>query len=192
MRAMPARPRGEFPRLSAIVAVRDAEDTVGRDVRDLARHLRERGLTFQILAIDDGSYDTSLTLLRFLAAEIPELSVLGAARPGRAFRRAMAHAQGEAVLLWEANRPALPHAILGWALSRLARRDAVIVRDRFILAKRLRALPILLNVNGRGDEYESRFERQASNMRLDLEIAGKRARRGPGGILAPVLRILSV
>jgi glycosyltransferase involved in cell wall biosynthesis len=183
---------GTAPRLSVIVAVRDVEDSVGRDVRVLAAHLRQRGLSFEILASSDGSHDTSLTLLRFLRAEVPELAVLGGARTGRAFARAIVHARGEAVLLWEADRDApLPHAVLGWALSRLARRAAVVVRGRFLLAHRLRALPVLLGVSGHGDDYEIRFERQASRLGLDLEVVGRRARRR-GGLLSPVLRILSV
>jgi len=190
---MRARSRGELSRLSVIVAVGDVEDTVGREVRDLALHLRERRLGFQILALGDGSHDTSLTLLQLLSAEIPELSVLGSARPGHAFRRAMAHTQGEVVLLWEAGRgPAPPHAIVGWALSRLGRKDAVIVRGRCIFANRIRALPVLLHVHGHGDVYEARFERRALSLRLDVDIVGKRARRRRRGLLAPVLRILSV
>ena len=179
-------------RLSVIVLVRDDEDTIGRDVRGLCQHLRGRGFAFEILAISDGSYDTSLTLLRFLCAELPELSVLGSARGGRAFRRAIAHAQGEAVLLWEADRgSAFPHAILGWALSRLSHRAAVVVRGRFVLANRLAALPVLLQATGRGEEYEAHFERRAANLGLDVEMVGRRrpARRG---LFAPVLRILSV
>jgi glycosyltransferase involved in cell wall biosynthesis len=180
-------------KLSVIVAVRDVEDSIGRDVRNLAVHLRQRGLAFEILAASDGSRDTSLTLLRFLCSEIPELSVVGLARSGRAFRRAVAHARGDAVLLWEADRGvAFPHAVLGWALSRLARKAAVVVRGRFVLADRMRALPILLETSGRWDDYEARFERQAANLGLDVEIVGQRSRRRSRQLLAPVLRILSV
>jgi len=183
---------GTPPRLSVIVAVRDVEDTVGRDLRALAVHLRRRGLSFEILAASDGSYDTSLTLLRLLRGEVPELTVLGGTRGGRVFARAVSHARGETVLLWEADRGApVPHAVLGWALSRLVHRAAVVVRGRFVLAHRLRALPLLLGVAGRGDDYEVRFERQAYRLGLDLEIAGRRARRRRG-LLSPVLRILSV
>jgi glycosyltransferase involved in cell wall biosynthesis len=183
MKSGPGQP---VPQLSVIAIVRDVEDTVGRDVRALTRHLRALGLSFEVLAISDGSYDTSLTLLRFLGAEIPELTVLGLARPGRAIRRAVAHAQGDAILMWEVDRGAtLPLAVLGWAHSRLSRR-------RFILARRSPALPILLHVNGRGSDYETRFERHAAALRLDVEVAGKRTRPRRYNPLAPVLRILSV
>ena len=184
--------RKREPKLSVIVVVRDNEDSVGRDVRTLAARLRERGLAFELLAIGDGTHDTSLTLLRLLRAEIPELMVLGIARNGRAFRRAAAHARGDAILLWEADRGGgFPHAVLGWAMSRLSHRAAVVVRGRFVLAHRLRALPLLLETIGRGGDYERRFERQAAKSGLDLEIVGKRA-RPRGRLLLPVLRILSV
>jgi len=180
-------------RLSVIVAVRDVEDSIGRDVRNLAAHLRARGIGFEILAVSDGSCDTSLTLLRFLSTELPELTVIGLARSGRAFRRAVTHAQGDAVLLWEAERgTTLPYAVLGWALSRLASKAAVIVRGRFVLANRLRALPVLLETSGRWDDYETRFERHAADLGLDLEIVGQRPRRRVRRLWAPVLRILSV
>jgi glycosyltransferase involved in cell wall biosynthesis len=183
-------PRARSPQLSVIVAVRDVEDTVARDVRALALHLRRRGLCFEILAVSDGSRDTSVTLLRLLSAEVPELLILGSTRPGRAFRHAVVQASGEMVLLWESDRGApIPHAVLGWALARLARRAAVVIRGRFLLAHRLRALPILLAVAGRGDDYEVRFERQAANLRIDVDVVGQRQRRRT--LLSPVLRILS-
>lgn len=180
-------------KLSVIVVVRDNEDSIGRDVRGLAQRLREREWSFEIIATSDGSYDTSLTILHVLHAEIPELRVLGMARPGRAFRRAMVHAKGQAVLLWEADRgDSFPHAILGWALSQLSRRDAVVVRGRFVLARTGRAMTVLLATSGRGNEYEARFERHAARLGLDLEIVGRRVFRPGRGLLAPVMRILSV
>lgn len=181
---------GKPPSLSIIVAVRDAEDSIAGDVRALAMHLRQLGLSFEILASSDGSFDTSLTLLRLLQSEVPELEILGAARPGRAFRRSIVHAAGERVLLWESDRKAsVPPATLAWALGRLDRRAAVVVRGGFILAHRLRALPVLLAATGRGDDYEIRFERQAAALDLDLDLVGMRARRHR--LLSPVLRILS-
>lgn len=183
----------QAPLLSVLVAVRDVEDTVAGEVRALAQHLRRRDLAFEILAASDGSYDTSLTLLQLLRAEVPELAITGRARPGQAFRRAVAQAAGTTVLLWEADRGApVPHGVLGWALSRLDRSAAVVVRGRFLLAHRLRALPLLLEVTGRGDAYEARFERQAASLGLAVELVGQRARRRTRDLLAPLLRILSV
>lgn len=185
-------PRDEVPlELSVIVAVRDVEDTIGHDVRGLAAALRRRGLRFEILAISDGSRDTSLTLLCFLSHDIPELRVIGLARSGRAFRRAIAHASGQAVLLWEADgRVAFPSKMLDWALTCLARKAGVVARGRFVLAKRLAALPILLELGGRWDDYEARFERLAAQQRMDLEVVGPRRLHRGQRLLAPVLRVL--
>ena len=150
-------------------------------------------MRFEILAVSDGSRDTSLTLLRLLGDEIPELSVLGLARGGRAFRRAIAQATGRAVLLWEADgRAALPLALFGWALAQLARSTAVVVRGGFVLAKRLPALPILLELAGRWDDYDARFERLAARQGMTLEISGPRRRHRGRRLIAPMLRILSV
>jgi hypothetical protein len=187
---MLAQSHGKAPSLSVIVAVRDAEDSIAGDVRALAMHLRQLGISFEILASRDGSFDTSLTLLRLLHGELPELKILGSARPGQAFRRAVVHALGESVLLWESDRGTpVQHDVLGWALGRLDRSAAVVVRGCFVLAHRLRTLPVLLSVAGRGDDYEIRFERQAARLNLDFDVVGRRARRR--GLLSPVLRILS-
>lgn len=187
---MLAKGSEKTPSLSVIVAVRNAEDSIAGHVRALAMHLRQLGMSFEILASGDGSFDTSLTLLRFLRGDVPELKILGAARPGQAFRRSIVHASGERVLLWESDRgAAVQPAILGWALERLDRSAAVVVRGCFVLAHRLRALPVLLAVTGRRDDYEIRFERQAARLNLDLDLVGRRARRH--GLLSPVLRILS-
>jgi glycosyltransferase involved in cell wall biosynthesis len=183
----------QFCDLSVIVAVRDVEETVGRDVRSLAAELRGRGMRFEILAVSDGSRDTSLTLLRLLGEELPELSVLGLARGGRAFRRAIAQSTGREVLLWEADgRDSFPSALFSWALAQLARRTAVVVRGSFVLAKRLAALPILLELAGRWGDYDARFERLAARQRMNLEIAGPRRRHRGRRLIAPVLRILSI
>jgi glycosyltransferase involved in cell wall biosynthesis len=183
----------EFCDLSVIVAVRDVEETIGRDVRSLAALLRDRGMRFEILAASDGSRDTSLTLLRLLGEEMPELAVLGFVRGGRAFRRAIAQATGQVVLLWEADgRTPFPSALFDWALAQLTRRTAVVVRGRFVLARRLSALPILLELAGRWDDYDARFERLAARNRMDMEIAGPRRRHRGRRLIAPVLRILSI
>jgi glycosyltransferase involved in cell wall biosynthesis len=187
---MLAQSHGKAPSLSVIVAVRDAEDSIAGDVRALAMQLRQLGVSFEILASSDGSFDTSLTLLRFLRGEVPELNILGSARPGQAFRRAVVHALGESVLLWESDRGVpVPQDALASALARLDLSAAVVVRGCFVLAHRLRTLPVLLAVTGRGDDYEIRFERQAVKLNLALDLVGRRARRHR--LLSPVLRILS-
>jgi hypothetical protein len=187
-----SEPRRHAPRISVILAVGDVEDTIGREVAELASELRRRQLSFQIIAVGDGCHDTSMNVLRLLGRQLPELMVLGSARPGHAFRRAMVEARGDSLLLWQIGRGAVPYAIIGWVLLRLATWDAVVVRGRCIFAHRLRALPALLAACGRGDAYETGFERLASDKRLEVDIVGARARPRRAGLLGPVLRILSV
>lgn len=180
-----------LPQLSVVVAVRDVEETVGRDVRRLALHLRAQGLSFEIVAVNDGSRDTSLALLRLVAAELPELRIVTGDASGRAFRRGFIEARGQALALWEAHRGPFPLAAVAWALSRLAAgKHAVVLRGRCVIGDRLACASVVSRLTGRGDLLERSFERHAAG--LDLAVVG--ARTGDfwtGGLLAPVLRFLA-
>lgn len=178
------------PLLSVVIAVREGEETVGRDVRRIADHLRATGVSFEILAVNDGCCDNSLAVLRLVAAQLPELRLLSGDASGRAFRRAMIEARGELVALLDAGRGGLPLANLGWALARLQGGTAAVVfRGRCILGRRLACLPAVVRAAGRGSNYEWSFERQAAG--LPIEVVGKRSLPG-AAFLAPVLRVLSV
>src|SRR5215203_5789101 len=89
------------PLLSVVIAVREGEETVGRDVRRIADHLRATRVSFEILAVNDGCCDNSLAVLRLVAAQLPELRLLTGDASGRAFRRAMTEARGDLVALLE-------------------------------------------------------------------------------------------
>src|SRR4051812_25859733 len=129
------------PDISVVLAVRDDEELVGHQVRALTSHLTALGRTFEIVAVNDGSRDNSLPMLELLAARTPELRILRADVSGRAFLRGTAEARGAVLVLLEAGRT-VSLAPLGWALSRLAAgREAVILRSRYIVARRLLALP---------------------------------------------------
>jgi glycosyltransferase involved in cell wall biosynthesis len=180
--------RDKIPDLSVVIAIADVEETVGRDVRRLAEHLKSQGIAFEIVAADDGSRDNSWAVLALLQAAIPELRLLPGSA-GRAFIRGVAEANGRTVVLWDASRAgALPLAAFGWALSRIASgKHAVILRGRCVVADRLGALAALIGATGRGDLWERSFERRAAH--LDLDVVGTRPRRP--GLLAPVLRFLA-
>jgi hypothetical protein len=187
---MSNRVRTIAPELAVVVTIRDVEESVGRDVRRVAAHLRSQGADFEIVAVNDGSRDNSWALLTLLAGEVPELRLVPGDMAGRAFMRGIAEARGRHVVLWEADRTgALPLQALGWALSRVSGgKAAVVLRGRCIVADRLGALPALIQSRGRGDLYERAFERSAAD--LDVEVVGLRPARKPG-ILAPVLRFLA-
>ena len=177
------------PEISVILAVDNAEEKVGHQIRLVAGHLRRLGVSFEILAVNDGCSDNSLSIAKLLAASVPELRVLSRNVSGRAFLRGTSEARGSIVLLLEASR-SVSFAPLGWALSRLAAgREAVILRGRYIVARRLMALPVIVRASGPGLLFEPIFERRAQE--LGIDIVGSRPKRPTPFLLRPVLRFLA-
>ncbi len=183
--------RAKSTDLSVVLAIRDVEDSVGRDIRRIAEHLRGLRIAFEIIAVNDGSRDNSFALLGLLAAEITELRVLPRDASGRAFLRGATEARGGTVLLADAGPSGLRLPALGWALSRLAAgREMVVLRGRFVVANRLLALPALARASGRLEIFERNLERQATG--LAVEIFGARPPRSTGAaLLKPFLRFLA-
>jgi len=179
------------PEITVVLAVHDDEERIGHQVRAIAGHLRSLERSFEIVAVNGGSRDNSLSILELLVARVPELRVLRAPAGGRAFLRGAEQAAGTVLILMEANRrPAL--APIGWALSRLAAgRDAVILRDRYVVARLRPVLPVLARASGPGLLFESVFERRAQA--LGLDVVGSRAvQKGATALLlGPVLRFLA-
>jgi hypothetical protein len=179
-----------MPDLSVVVAVGNVEDNIGKALRRMVDHLRELGRPFEVLAINEGSWDTSFAVLRLLAREIPELRLMPGDVGSRAFLRGTAEARGTEVVLMDGARLGVSLSPLGWALSRLSLgKEAVVVRGRWIAARRLPALPAIARSRGRWEAFERSFERQAQQ--LALEVVGT-ARRPTGGLLAPVFRFLTI
>jgi glycosyltransferase involved in cell wall biosynthesis len=177
------------PEISVVLAVGNAEEKVGHQIRRVAGHLRRLGLTFEILAVNDGSSDNSLSIATLLAGNVPELRVLPRNVSGRAFLRGTSEARGGVVVLLEASRT-VSFAPLGWALSRLAAgREAVVLRGRYIVARRLMALPVIVRASGPGLLFEAVFERRAQE--LGIDIVGSRPKRPTHFLLRPVLRFLA-
>jgi hypothetical protein len=177
------------PSISVVIAVGDQEDSIGHVVRTVAAHLGRLGRSFEILAVNAASSDNSFSIINILAASMPELRVLGRSSAGRPFLRGSSEARGEVVVLLDAGRP-VSLAPLGWALSRIAAgRDAVVLRGRYVVARRLEALPIIVRASGPGLLFEPLFERRAQE--LGIDIVGSRPRRKTPFLLRPVLRFLA-
>ena len=120
---------------------------------------------------------------------MPELRLISSNVSGRAFLRGTSEAKGGIVVLMEGGR-SVSLAPLGWALSRLeAGREAVILRGRYIVARRLLALPIIVRASGPGLLFEHVFERRAKD--LGIDIVGTRPRNPAPLLLRPVLRFLA-
>jgi hypothetical protein len=177
------------PDISVVIAVGDHEDAIGHAIRTVAAHLGRLGRSFEILAVNDGSSDNSFSIVNLLAGSMPELRVLGRESAGRPFLRGSSEARGELVVLLDAGRP-ISLAPLGWALSRIAAgRDAVVLRGRYVVARRLSALPIIVRASGPGLLFEAVFERRAQE--LGIDVVGSRPRREMPFLLRPVLRFLA-
>jgi|HubBroStandDraft_6_1064221.scaffolds.fasta_scaffold589099_2 hypothetical protein len=177
------------PSISVVIAVGDHEDSIGHAIRTIAAHLGRLGRSFEILAVNAGSSDNSFSIINILAASMPELRVLGRGSAGRPFLRGSSEARGEVVVLLDAGR-SVSLAPLGWALSRIAAgRDAVVLRGRYVVARRLAALPIIVRASGPGLLFEPVFERRAQE--LGIDIVGSRPRRQMPFLLRPVLRFLA-
>jgi hypothetical protein len=185
---MSPRPVTE-PQISVVIAVGDHEDAIGHDIRRVASHLDRLGRSHEILVVNAGSKDNSLSIARLLAGTIPAVQVLARDTGGRAFLRGASEARGEIVVFMEAGR-SHPLAPLGWALSRLAAgRDAVVLRGRYIVARRLNTLPVVVRASGPGLLFEAVFERRAQE--LGIDVVGSRPRGSTPLLLRPVLRFLA-
>jgi glycosyltransferase involved in cell wall biosynthesis len=182
--------RAISPEVSVVVAVRNDEDLIGKAMRRLVEHMRELRQPFEVVAVNDGSWDTSFAVLKLLATEVPELRLSQGNVRGRAFLRGVSESRGGTVVLLDSERlPGCSFSALGWTLSRLAaEKEAVVVRGRWIGARRLPAIAAIARARGRSEVFERSFEREARG--LTLEVVGT-ARRSPRGLLAPVLRFLA-
>jgi len=137
MRTAPLSQR--VPEISVVIAVGNHEDSIGHEIRSVAAHLGRLGRPFEILAVNNGSSDNSLSIANILTGSIPQLRVLGRESAGRPFLRGSSEARGDVVVLLDAGKT-VSLAPLGWALSRLAAgRDAVVLRGRYVVAPAGRA-----------------------------------------------------
>src|SRR5262249_40185146 len=115
------------------------------------------------------SSDNSLALLALLQRDIPELTVLAGAEAGGGFSRGVSVARGRTLLLVDPRRE-VPLAPLQWALGRIeAGRDAVLLRGRYVVARRLPAWTALAQARGRCETFERAFARKAKAARLEIE-----------------------
>jgi glycosyltransferase involved in cell wall biosynthesis len=187
---LPRNPHGSLE-ISVVLAVRDDEELIGHQVRTIANHLDSLGHSFEIVAVNDGSRDNSFAMLELLTARVPELRILRADVTGRAFLRGTSEARGGVVILCEASRP-LVLSPLGWALGRLAvGREAVVLRGRYIVARRLLALPVIVRATGPGLLFERVFEQRARDLGIDV-VGSRPVENGAvARLLAPVLKFLA-
>ncbi len=92
--------------LSLVVPVYDERDSLPLLVEEIARALRGRGPAYEIVAVDDGSTDGSLEVLKELRRDHPELHIVSfAANAGQtaAFAAGFRAARGRVIVTLDAD-----------------------------------------------------------------------------------------
>lgn len=140
--------------ISVIIVVRDAEEQIGRLVRQLSTYLSALHLSFEVLVLDEGSSDNTLAVLSLLRAQLPQLEVIPGLPAGRGVARGIDLSRGQLLVLLHADE-AHPgplsdsgHAMLGLLLSRMGAGHDVAYGAPYLLIRRALA-PVLAGVLGR-------------------------------------------
>lgn len=174
---MPDSPRFD---VSVILPFGDDEEAVGVAVRRTAEYLRNLGVAFELLAIDEDSGDNSHAVLALLRADVPELRVTHASGRGRGVDVGAARAQGTILLV---TTPDVASAALdgaGEALRRLLAHDgdAEVALGRYTVAHRVRALVAFRGARLIGAAMHRRLAKRLQVRNLSVRVSG------PNGVAA--------
>jgi hypothetical protein len=174
---MPDSPRFD---VSVILPFGDDEEAVGVAVRRTAEYLRNLGVAFELLAIDEDSGDNSHAVLALLRADVPELRVTHASGRGRGVDVGAARAQGTILLV---TTPDVASASLdgaGEALRRLLAHDgdAEVALGRYTVAHRVRALVAFRGARLVGAAMHRRLAKRLQVRNLAIRVSG------PNGVAA--------
>lgn len=155
------------PEVSVVLPFRNHEEQVGRACRRLAEHFA--GLSFEIIAVNEGSTDNSQSVISLLRHEIPQIKLALSQGRGRGYAAGSARAKGGLLILltpeMAADRPLAP-------LARAVRRvscgelDMVLVEQRLVVCRRNRCDGLLQ----RRRQYQDRLlVRRAQGRGLAVE-----------------------
>src|SRR5512142_1276701 len=160
--------------VSVILPFGDDEEAVGIAVRRTAEHLRQLGLSFEILAIDEDSGDNSHAVLALLRAEVPELRVTHAPGRGRGVDVGAARAQGTLLVVSTPDVASAALDGLGDACRRLltADGDAEVALGRFTIAHRVRSLVAFRGARLVGAAMHRRLAKRLQVRNLTVRVAG--------------------
>ncbi len=158
--------------MTAVLTFADDEETVGKACRRIAEHLHERGLSFEIIAVDEDSGDNSHAVLALVREQVPELRVVGSPARDRGFAVGAQQARGKALWLIDCSTAMSLLAPFGRAYRFVARgqADAVVVQNRFVVCHRSRCAEVVETTRGRGNAFQTRFARRARAAKLECEV----------------------
>lgn len=157
--------------VSAILLFQDDEERIGTAVAQMADHLRQRGGRFELLAINVDSKDNSPALLALIRAEYPELRVLTAPNPRRAYEFATEKALGQ--LAWFTTPRTVVQSLdtITKSLDRVTResRDLVVAGEFALVADRKRLIQAVRGLHSVGRCVPKQLEREARSLGLNVE-----------------------
>src|SRR3569833_3142232 len=174
---MPDSPRFD---VSVILPFGDDEEAVGVAVRRTAEYLRNLGVAFELLAIDEDSGDNSHAVLALLRADVPELRVTHASGRGRGVDVGAARAQGTILLVAAPDVASASGGGAGGALRRLLAQDgaAEVALGRYTVAHRVRALVAFRGARLIGAAMHRRLAKRLQVRHLAVRVSG------PNGVVA--------
>ena len=166
--------------VSVILPFGDDEEAVGVAVKRTAEYLRNLGLSFELLAIDEDSGDNSHAVLALLRAEVPELRVTHASGRGRGVDVGAARAQGTLLLVTTPDVASASLDGVGEALRRLLANegDAELALGRYTVAHRVRALVAFRGARLVGAAMHRRLQKRLGVRNLSVRVSG------PNGVVA--------
>jgi hypothetical protein len=160
--------------LSILLPFGDDEEIIGSAVRRSAQAIRELGVRFELLGVDEDSGDNSHAVLALLRSEVPELRVIHAPGRYRGVDSGAARAQGRALLITTPTaalslRDGLAEAVRSVLDDNV---DAEIAVGRFTVVNRLKALPALRGARLPSDSLHRRLAKRFQLQQLAVHMGG--------------------
>ena len=180
--------------LTVLIPARNEEDCIVGTVRSIAARLDAHSVPHEILVINDGSTDATLTVLNKLSIELPQVRALDKPAPhgiGRAIAHGFDHMRGDAVVIMMADESDSPDDLVRyWEL--LCAGHECVFGSRFIAGGHVHDYPKLKLVMNR---FANTFIRLIFRLRLnDTTNAFKAYRRevidGCRPLIAPHFNLL--
>ncbi|HJR24136.1 MAG TPA: glycosyltransferase [Acidimicrobiales bacterium] len=102
---MPGDPVPDAPACTIVLPAHNEEEILATTVGELVEGLRDRGASFEVLVVENGSTDATAALAARLADEHPEVVALTDPTPdyGLALRRGLLTARGEVVVNFDVD-----------------------------------------------------------------------------------------
>lgn len=168
---MPDSPRFD---VSVILPFGDDEEALGIAVKRTAEYLRNLGVSFELLAIDEDSGDNSHAVLALLRAEVPEIRVTHASGRGRGVDVGAARAQGTLLLVTTPDVAAASLDGVGEAIRRLLANqgDGEVSLGRYTIAHRVRALVAFRGARLLGAAMHRRLQKRLAVRHLTIRVSG--------------------